>query len=78
MNKINNRLLSIFGNRLPALKKIMQKTGCVISGSFIIQCLLDETWKNTDIDFYVPMPGNKITKHIQILTRVKLMILCIV
>uniref|UniRef100_A0A6C0C6N3 F-box domain-containing protein n=1 Tax=viral metagenome TaxID=1070528 RepID=A0A6C0C6N3_9ZZZZ len=60
--KINERLLSIFGDNLPALKKMMQKTGCVISGSFIIQCLLNETWKDSDIDFYVSTQGNEITK----------------
>ena len=58
--KINNRLAIIFGDKLPDLKKIMAETGSVISGSFIVQCLLGENWKS-DIDFYVPYQNNVIT-----------------
>lgn len=59
-SKINNRLAKIFGDKLPDLKKVMAETGSVISGSFIMQCLLDEDWKS-DIDFYVPYRDNIIT-----------------
>ena len=62
IGKINKRLFSLFGDKLPALKKKMQETGCVISGSFILQCLLDVTWKDSDIDFYVPTRDNEITQ----------------
>lgn len=58
--KINNRLATIFGDKLPDLKKVMAETGSVISGSFIMQCLLGENWKS-DIDFYVPYQNNVIT-----------------
>jgi len=61
INKINKRLLQIFNDQLPALKKMMQETGCVISGSFIIQCLIGETWKKSDVDFYVPIRDNWIS-----------------
>lgn len=60
MNKINVRLEKIFGDKLPDLKKLMQKLGCVISGSFVLQCMLDEEWKGSDIDFYVPMRSGTI------------------
>lgn len=56
------RLEKIFGDRLSDLKKLMQKLMCIISGSFVLQCMLDEEWKGSDIDFYVLIRGNKITK----------------
>ena len=31
----------------------MLKSNAVISGSFLLQCILDETWDGSDIDFYV-------------------------
>jgi len=36
IDKINKRLFDVFGDQLPILKNLMQETGCVISGSFII------------------------------------------
>lgn len=57
--KINKRLMKVFGDQLFALKKMMQETGCVISGSFIIQCLIDESWEYSDIDFFIHMHNNK-------------------
>lgn len=60
MNKINARLEKIFGNDVSDLKKSMQMLGCVISGSFVLQCMLDEEWKGSDIDFYVPICGDVI------------------
>ena len=32
---------------------IMIKTKAIISGSFVLQCILDETWENSDVDIYV-------------------------
>lgn len=52
LKKINTRLVNIFGDKLPELKKIMSETNSVISGSFIVQCLLGEKWKS-DVDFFV-------------------------
>ncbi len=57
--QINNRLQSIFGHNFDEFRQIMVKQDVVISGSFIIQCLLDEYWKTyteyyrTDIDIYM-------------------------
>lgn len=58
INEMNQRLLCIFGDKLDNFKNIFQQYGCFISGSFIIQCLLDEHWPNSDIDIYVPLIGN--------------------
>jgi hypothetical protein len=58
--KIDKRLKDIFKDELPNFKLLMKKTGCFISGSFIIQCILEEYWCNSDIDIYVPTIGNKI------------------
>lgn len=66
INEINHRLSDIFGDKLNAFKELMKNTCSVISGSFLIQCLLDEYWENSDIDIYIPMKENNIyqpTKH---------------
>lgn len=60
INEINTRLYEIFGDKYNKLKSLMADTGCVISGSFIIQCILKENWEGADIDIYVPMRGNDI------------------
>lgn len=60
IDEINNRLLGIFGTKLNDFKSLLQRTGSFISGSFIIQCLLDEYWTNSDIDIYVPMLDNEV------------------
>lgn len=59
INEINHRLMNIFGNQLSDFKQCMKNTGSIISGSFILQCILKEDW-NSDIDIYVPMIGNTI------------------
>lgn len=47
---INMRLSDIVGqNTLPLFKRLLQDHEAVISGSFIIQCILGEDWK-TDVD----------------------------
>lgn len=58
LSHINKRLLTIFGEQYDRLIEIMNNTGAVISGSFIIQCILGEYWQS-DIDFYFPTKGNK-------------------
>ena len=60
IHEINSRLMDVFGNQLANFKQCMKETGSMISGSFILQCILKEEWKNSDIDIYVPMIGNTI------------------
>ena len=59
--EIKNRLKKVLGESYDEFVSVLSKTGAVISGSFILQCLLGEDW-NTDIDIFVPMIGNKIGK----------------
>src|SRR3990172_4731194 len=56
------RLKHIFGDKLSEFKQILQETKAVITGSFIIQCVLDVYWKDSDIDIFIPTYGNKINK----------------
>ena len=58
---INQQLYKIFGIKTEAFKTLLCKSGAVISGSFIIQCLLGEIWNNSDIDVFVS------TQHIDAL-----------
>ena len=49
-----------FKEKYPEFRKMMIKSKTVISGSFIIQMILRETWSNSDIDMYIlHSPQNK-------------------
>lgn len=56
---INKRLLLIFGENTNKIKEILNNTKTVISGSFLIQCILNEYWNDSDIDIYSPVVSNK-------------------
>lgn len=62
IDKINERLFEIFGDRLSDFKQCLKNTGAVISGSFLLQCVLNERWEGSDIDIYVPIIGNNISR----------------
>jgi hypothetical protein len=49
VDEINRRLRIIFGDDCMELMQILREGGAIISGSFIIQCMLGETWKNATI-----------------------------
>ena len=53
------RLIAIFGDKYDEFNKILDTTKAVISGSFIIQCILGEHWEGSDIDIYFPTINNK-------------------
>lgn len=55
---IKKRLLYLLNDNYNKFIEIMNETGAVISGSFIIQCILGEYWQS-DIDIYFPTRGNK-------------------
>lgn len=60
---ITSNLEFVIGyDKFEAFKILMKNTQCVISGSFIIECVLNEFWNGSDIDIYVPMKGNNIGK----------------
>lgn len=53
IKNIEDRLAKIFGFSWQPFQEQLKKSQAIISGSFIIQCILDEDW-NTDLDIYVP------------------------
>ncbi len=54
---VETRLSEIFGQKnLVEIQTALQKSQAVISGSFIVQCILGEYWEGSDIDIYVPIP----------------------
>ncbi len=59
---IDSKLLEIFGKDFGAFKNILRRTKGIISGSFIIQSILNTHWDGSDIDIYIPIKGNVITK----------------
>ena len=58
INTINTRLSDFFGKNLKEFKNQMKITGSFISGSFILQCILDEAWNDSDVDIYTPIEDN--------------------
>ena len=58
IKEINSRLFEIFKNKLSDFKKSLVSTGAMISGSFILQCILNEKWRKYDIDIYLPIKNN--------------------
>jgi len=54
VNKINDRLIYLLGKVFySALVNYMIENRAVISGSFILQTILDEDWDNSDLDIYI-------------------------
>jgi len=51
--RVSERLKTIFGEYYEEFVNDMIITKGIISGSFIIQCVLNEFWDNSDIDIYV-------------------------
>jgi hypothetical protein len=51
--RIATELRKIFGPDYDRFVKAMVQAKGVLSGSFLIQCILDEKWDNSDIDLYV-------------------------
>lgn len=57
--EIRKRLKEIFQDNLDEFLNLLQQTGAIISGSFILQCILNEYWES-DIDIYFPIQDNEI------------------
>ena len=53
-NGISKRLCDIFEDNSNEFKALLEQTGAIVSGSFILQSILNENW-NSDLDLYVPM-----------------------
>lgn len=48
IGRINKRMTDILGEEWNKLKNIMEETGDIISGSFVLQCILNESWDKSD------------------------------
>lgn len=55
IKEINNRLFVIFGDSLVIFKQLLEQKKAIISGSFILQCILGEYWIDSDIDIFCPV-----------------------
>ena len=53
IGKILRRLKSIFGDIYDDFIDMMKNDNIVISGSFILQCIYNESWENSDIDIFI-------------------------
>lgn len=65
INTIHNRLKLILNEHYEEFMNKMIDNGAFISGSFIIQCILNEYWSHsgTDLDIYVPSINNNVREH---------------
>lgn len=61
INKLDKKFNKIFGKYKKMVYEMFENTKCVISGSVILQILLNEKWKNSDIDvFYFKENSNPV------------------
>lgn len=59
IENINNKLKEyLYEDELKIFKELLSKTGSCISGSFVLQSILQEDWENSDIDIYIPIHEN--------------------
>jgi len=54
VKEINRRLYDIFNDKLDQFIILLKQLKAVISGSFIIQCILGEYYNGSDIDVFIP------------------------
>jgi hypothetical protein len=52
--------------------KILTRHGAVVSGSFVLQAILDKSWPESDIDIYVESDPSALIKAIKTLLNIKL------
>lgn len=60
IRELDTRLQNIFGDKLNYFKQLLISEDAIISGSFIIQCILGEIWSDSDIDLFIPDFTNQI------------------
>ena len=58
MKEIDKRLINIFGDNIAKFRNLLISVNAVISGSFIIQCILGKRWTDSDIDIFIPYTLN--------------------
>jgi len=54
IKEIDIRLQNIFGDKVNHFKELLISLNAIISGSFIIQCILGEIWIRSDVDIFIP------------------------
>ncbi len=64
INKILNKLKIKFADKYDNVIEFMKTTDCHISGSFILQCILDEDYQSSDIDFFLNKEYMDTTKEL--------------
>lgn len=51
---VEGRLTENFKDKFEGLKDILAKSDSAITGSYLIQCVLNEKWEESDIDIFIP------------------------
>ena len=58
INHLNSRLLSLFKEdpvKVTQFKQMLESSDAFISGSILVQCILNENWENSDLDIFIPI-----------------------
>lgn len=63
INNIDIKLKNIFKDKYDIFNKLLIESGSIISGSFVLQNLLNEYWDESDIDIYVPYNNKLLDKN---------------
>lgn len=50
---LRSKLETYLGDKIHLFIDAMRKSGAVLSGSFVLQALLEENWKSSDIDIFI-------------------------
>lgn len=66
IQNINSRLADVFGDKLDTFKKFLEDTQSFISGSFIMQCILEEKYDGSDIDIYTCKKENVVNYPLEL------------
>jgi hypothetical protein len=54
IKRLNERMIQRLGDEWYIIKELMNEIGAVISGSIILQCILNQEWEDSDIDIFCP------------------------
>lgn len=61
---VEARLAKIVGAATyPHLRNALQESGGVLTGSFVLQCIIGESWPDSDIDVFIPVNPGFVTPY---------------
>lgn len=60
ISEMKRRLNTIFDGKYCELERVLQMSNGMISGSFVIQCMLGETWIDSTIKIYIRVNNDKL------------------